>query len=53
MELVKKIDIHVHTVRRKSIPRPDGTDYATAEELRDLYDRMGIEKGRTGYAAAL
>jgi len=43
--LVKKIDIHVHSVRRKSIPRPDGTDYATAEELRDLYDRMGIEKG--------
>jgi len=43
--LVKKIDIHVHSTRKKGMPRPDGTDYATAEELRDLYDRMGIEFG--------
>ena len=43
--LVKKIDIHVHSTRKKGIPRPNGTDYANAEELRGLYDRMGIEFG--------
>lgn len=43
--LVKKIDIHVHTTWRKGMPRPGGTDYATPEELRQMYDRMGIEMG--------
>ena len=42
---VKKIDIHVHTTRRKGMPRPGGTDYATPEELRQMYDAMGIEMG--------
>ena len=37
MALVKKIDIHVHTTRRKGMCRPAGTDYATPEELRKMY----------------
>jgi len=43
--LVKKIDIHVHSTRKKGMTRPDGTDYATPDELRQMYDRMGIEMG--------
>ena len=47
---VKKIDIHVHSTPKKYIQRigfdsvPNG-DLTTPEELRAMYDRMGIEFG--------
>ena len=40
MELVKKIDIHVHST---VCPWPGG--YANAEELIGIYDNIGVEKG--------
>lgn len=43
--LVKKIDIHVHTSWEDDMPRFDGSNYATPEELREIYDRLGIEFG--------
>lgn len=43
--LVKKIDIHVHTSWEDDMPRFNGSNYATPEELREMYDRMGIEFG--------
>lgn len=42
---VKKIDIHVHSTLHKGLPRFDGGDYTTPEELRAMYDQMGVEKG--------
>ena len=44
---VKKIDIHVHTKENfgYSFPRLNGETYATPEEIRVMYDRMGIEWG--------
>lgn len=45
MQTVKKIDIHVHSVLNKSLPRADGGDFTTPAELRAMYDRLGIEKG--------
>ena len=43
---VKKIDIHVHATLKKGMPRKDGGGYfATAEEIRRMYDAWGIEKG--------
>lgn len=45
MKLVKKIDIHVHTSESKWLARlPEGR-YATPEEIMDLYDKIGVEKG--------
>lgn len=45
--LVKKIDIHVHSGLTKEIPRPygEGGDFTTPDELRAMYDKMGIEFG--------
>ncbi len=43
--LVKKIDIHVHSSWEEDMPRFGGSNYATPEELREMYDRMGIEFG--------
>ncbi len=45
--IVPKIDIHVHSAPRKSIPRfwSDGEDYTTPDELRRMYNELGIEKG--------
>ncbi|MBQ3141876.1 MAG: amidohydrolase family protein [Clostridia bacterium] len=45
MQPFKKIDIHVHSVLCKGFPRPDGGDFTTPDELRAMYDRMGIEFG--------
>jgi len=46
MELVKKIDIHVHTVSSRGIPRPyNGNTFCLPEELIAMYDTLGIEKG--------
>lgn len=45
LKTVKKIDIHVHTSRAKGMLRPDGQTYASPAELREMYDKIGIEKG--------
>ena len=47
MERIKKIDIHVHAAPlRDPILRSDGFGiHPTADELRQIYDAMGIEKG--------
>jgi len=47
MELVKKIDIHVHTDMwgGNELPRQNGDRFATPEELRAFFDKAGIEKG--------
>ena len=42
---VQKIDIHVHSVLEKGLPRRDGGDFTTPDELRKMYDHLGIEKG--------
>ena len=47
--LVKKIDIHVHSVRRKSIPRPDGTDYATLLDHADCALYEAKKRGKDQY----
>ena len=45
-EKIKKIDIHVHTRMTKSILRQsNGYSYASPEEIREKYDKWGIEKG--------
>ena len=43
--IIKKIDIHVHSTVRRGFLRPNGTTYATPDELRSIYDRLGIESG--------
>ena len=45
MELVKKIDMHAHTIRTHGIPRPGGSHFATVPELLQMYDTIGVEKG--------
>ena len=45
MELVKKIDMHAHTIRTHGIPRPGGSHFATVPELLDMYDKLGVERG--------
>ncbi len=41
-----KIDIHVHSQQGAGIQRPIvGGTYATPVELREMYDKLGIEKG--------
>ena len=45
MKLVKKIDMHAHTIRRHGIPRPGGSHFATPPELLDMYDKLGVELG--------
>lgn len=45
MKILKKIDIHVHSGLEKGCPRlPDG-DFTTPDELRAMYDQIGVEKG--------
>ena len=46
MELVKKIDIHVHAISSRGIPYPyNGHTLCLPEELMVIYDDLGIEKG--------
>ncbi len=45
MNIVKKIDIHVHATRTKGLTRLDGQTYASPSELRYIYDCIGVEKG--------
>ncbi|HOJ10455.1 MAG TPA: amidohydrolase family protein [Clostridiales bacterium] len=39
-----KIDIHVHTRMQKGVERLGGGDYASPEELREMYKKLGIGK---------
>ena len=45
MELVKKIDIHVHTTESTWLARLPASRYATPTEIMDIYDAYGVEKG--------
>jgi len=46
MQLVKKIDIHVHTISSRGITRKyNGNTFCLPEELIAMYDQIGIEKG--------
>ncbi len=45
MNTLKKIDIHVHTMKQLGLPRPDGDNFALPEELIEIYNKIGIEKG--------
>ena len=42
---MKKIDVHVHSSMWKNTPSAPGRYFITAEELRESYDALGIEKG--------
>lgn len=44
-QIVKKIDIHAHTVRVLGIPRVGGSNFALPHELIEMYDILGVEKG--------
>lgn len=44
-QIVKKIDIHVHTSESDWPTFPQTTGYPLPEELIAVYDKMGIEKG--------
>ena len=41
----EKIDIHIHTIAFKGIERFGGGTYATPEEIRKMYKKLGISKG--------
>lgn len=46
METVKKIDMHVHVIKTAGgLPRFDGTNFCTPDELREMYGILGVEKG--------
>lgn len=45
MKTVKKIDIHVHTINSRGIRRKTGNTFALPHELREMYDKIGVEKG--------
>ena len=42
--IVKKIDMHSHTIRVLGIPREDGTNFILPEDLLRAYDKLGVEK---------
>lgn len=46
MKVLPKIDIHVHsTPEEKFVRRLNGSNYATPDQLREIYDTIGVEKG--------
>lgn len=45
MERLRKIDIHAHAVPEKIIPFDSGKYFITPKELKNIYDKIGIEKG--------
>ncbi len=45
MERVQKIDIHVHPVLKKGVPRFTGDTFTIPEELFVFYKLLGVEKG--------
>lgn len=40
----RKIDIHVHCVPERDLPRINGSNYPLPVELRSMYDQIGVEK---------
>ena len=43
---MKKIDMHVHSILKKGVERLNGGGwFTTPDELRAMYDQLGIEKG--------
>ncbi|MBQ7182408.1 MAG: amidohydrolase [Clostridia bacterium] len=44
MERIKKIDIHVHCVPEADLPRLNGSNYPTPDDLRRMYDRLGVDR---------
>ena len=45
MEPLKRIDIHVHGIPEPDLLRVNGTTYPLPQELRAMYDRLGIAYG--------
>ena len=47
METLKKFDIHIHTDMwdGREVPRYDGSRFATPDQLRGMYARLGIDRG--------
>ncbi len=45
MKRLPKIDIHVHTIKYPGLTREGGDTFATPEQLIDMYDQIGVEKG--------
>ena len=45
MKKLKKIDMHVHCIEERGIPKLSGHFYPTVHELRKIYDEIGVEKG--------
>ena len=45
MKKLKKIDMHVHCIEERGIPKLSGHFYPTVHELRKMYDKIGVEKG--------
>jgi len=43
--MLKKIDMHVHCIEERGIPKQSGHFYPTVKELRVIYDKIGVEKG--------
>ena len=45
MKKLKKIDMHVHCIEERGIPKLSGHFYPTVHELRKIYDEIGVERG--------
>ena len=45
MAIRQKIDIHIHTNAYKGIGRFGGGTFASPEEIRDMYNKIGVSKG--------
>ena len=45
MAIRQKIDIHIHTNAYKGIERFGGGTFASPEEIRDMYNKIGVSKG--------
>lgn len=42
--ILKKIDMHSHTIRVHGIPRPGGSHFMTVPQLLQAYDVLGVER---------
>ena len=45
MKILPKIDIHVHAVPSVLIYRQDGTHFPTPDEIRAMYEMIGVDRG--------
>lgn len=41
---IPKLDFHVHAVPERDLPRKNGTNYPLPEELRHMYDQIGVDR---------